>query len=65
MVIASRAQWHAKKETSIHERFEDGTLPFHNIFAPLIHIGVFTVQWQIYLLTLESLPNTFTMVLPR
>jgi molybdenum cofactor sulfurtransferase len=33
MVIASGAQWHAKKETSIHERLEDGTLPFHSIIA--------------------------------
>ncbi|KAJ5117487.1 hypothetical protein N7448_011119 [Penicillium atrosanguineum] len=33
MVIASGAQWHAKKEASIHERFEDGTLPFHSIIA--------------------------------
>lgn len=33
MVVAHGAQWHAKKETSIHERLEDGTLPFHNIIA--------------------------------
>ncbi|KAJ5669160.1 Molybdenum cofactor sulfurase [Penicillium macrosclerotiorum] len=33
MVIAAGAQWHAKKETSIHERLEDGTLPFHSIIA--------------------------------
>ncbi|KAJ5095949.1 hypothetical protein NUU61_005305 [Penicillium alfredii] len=33
MVLATGAQWHAKKETSIHERLEDGTLPFHNIIA--------------------------------
>jgi molybdenum cofactor sulfurtransferase len=33
MVIASGPQWHAKKETSIHERLEDGTLPFHSIIA--------------------------------
>jgi molybdenum cofactor sulfurtransferase len=33
MVIATGAQWHAKKETSIHERLEDGTLPFHSIIA--------------------------------
>ncbi|OKL56368.1 Molybdenum cofactor sulfurase [Talaromyces atroroseus] len=26
-------QWHAKKQTSIHEQLEDGTLPFHNIIA--------------------------------
>jgi len=33
MVLAHGAQWHAKKESSIHERLEDGTLPFHNIIA--------------------------------
>ncbi|CAG8026023.1 unnamed protein product [Penicillium nalgiovense] len=33
MVIASGAQWHAKKETSIHAQLEDGTLPFHSIIA--------------------------------
>ncbi|CAG8110602.1 unnamed protein product [Penicillium salamii] len=33
MVVAAGAQWHAKKETSIHERLEDGTLPFHSIIA--------------------------------
>ncbi|CAG8053722.1 unnamed protein product [Penicillium olsonii] len=33
MVVAAGAQWHAKKETSIHERLEDGTLPFHSIVA--------------------------------
>lgn len=33
MVLATGAQWHAKKENSIHERLEDGTLPFHSIIA--------------------------------
>jgi molybdenum cofactor sulfurtransferase len=33
MVIAAGVQWHAKKESSIHERLEDGTLPFHSILA--------------------------------
>ncbi|KAF3386714.1 Molybdenum cofactor sulfurase [Penicillium rolfsii] len=33
MVIASDVQWHAKKESSIHERLEDGTIPFHSIIA--------------------------------
>ncbi|KJY00375.1 hypothetical protein TI39_contig332g00018 [Zymoseptoria brevis] len=33
MVIAVNDVWHAKKETSIHDRLEDGTLPFHSIFA--------------------------------
>lgn len=33
MVLARGIQWHAKKESSIHERLEDGTLPFHSIIA--------------------------------
>lgn len=33
MVLATDIQWHAKKESSIHERLEDGTLPFHSIIA--------------------------------
>jgi molybdenum cofactor sulfurtransferase len=33
MVLATGPQWHAKKEASIHERLEDGTLPFHSIIA--------------------------------
>ncbi|KKK27015.1 hypothetical protein ARAM_001150 [Aspergillus rambellii] len=34
MVLTGEAQpWHAKKESSIHERLEDGTLPFHSIIA--------------------------------
>ena len=33
MVIAINNTWHAKKDTSIHDRLEDGTLPFHLIFA--------------------------------
>ena len=33
MVIAINDTWHVKKETSIHDRLEDGTLPFHSIFA--------------------------------
>jgi molybdenum cofactor sulfurtransferase len=33
IVIALDAQWHMKKEEAIHERHEDGTLPFHNIIA--------------------------------
>ncbi|KAJ5526192.1 hypothetical protein N7494_012842 [Penicillium frequentans] len=33
IVVAAGPQWHAKKETSLHERLEDGTLPFHNIIA--------------------------------
>lgn len=33
LVIAAGPQWHAKKESSIHEGLEDGTLPFHSIIA--------------------------------
>lgn len=32
LVLTQEMQWHAKK-TSIHERLEDGTLPFHSILA--------------------------------
>jgi molybdenum cofactor sulfurtransferase len=32
MVLTRENAWHAKKQ-SIHERLEDGTLPFHNIIA--------------------------------
>ncbi|KAL1959707.1 hypothetical protein VTO42DRAFT_1293 [Malbranchea cinnamomea] len=33
MVISAGQEWHAKKDTSVHEQLEDGTLPFHNIIA--------------------------------
>ena len=33
MVIAVNDTWHVKKEGSLHDRLEDGTLPFHSIFA--------------------------------
>lgn len=33
MVLTGGSSWHAKKQSSIHERLEDGTLPFHNIIA--------------------------------
>jgi len=33
MVTMLDDHWHAKKESSIHDRLEDGTLPFHSIFA--------------------------------
>ena len=33
MVLTVNMQWHAKTTSSIHERYEDGTLPFHNIIA--------------------------------
>jgi molybdenum cofactor sulfurtransferase len=32
MVLAVGTPWHAKKST-VHDRLEDGTLPFHNIIA--------------------------------
>lgn len=33
MVIAVGDTWHAKKDTALHDSLEDGTLPFHSIFA--------------------------------
>lgn len=33
MIIAIQDTWHAKKDSSIHDQLEDGTLPFHSIFA--------------------------------
>lgn len=33
MIISINDTWHAKKDTTIHERLEDGTLPFHSIIA--------------------------------
>lgn len=33
MVVCGKEQWHARKSSFLHERLEDGTLPFHNIMA--------------------------------
>ncbi|KAF4979030.1 hypothetical protein FZEAL_4705 [Fusarium zealandicum] len=33
MVVSGKEKWHAPKSQSLHERLEDGTLPFHNIVA--------------------------------
>lgn len=33
MIISINDTWHASKDTSLHDRLEDGTLPFHSIFA--------------------------------
>ena len=33
MIIAVNDAWHAKKESTLHDQLEDGTLPFHSIFA--------------------------------
>ena len=33
MVTCLEEQWHIRKEASLHEHLEDGTLPFHNIVA--------------------------------
>ncbi|PWY85985.1 molybdenum cofactor sulfurase [Aspergillus heteromorphus CBS 117.55] len=33
MVLTQGTQWHAKKQSTIHDRLEDGTLPFHSIIA--------------------------------
>ncbi|KAH0536649.1 hypothetical protein FGG08_006494 [Glutinoglossum americanum] len=33
MVVCIKDAWHSKKTTSMHDQLEDGTLPFHSIFA--------------------------------
>lgn len=33
MVISINDTWHTSRDTSLHDRLEDGTLPFHSIFA--------------------------------
>ena len=33
MVTCLKEQWHVKKESSLHEQLEDGTLPIHSIIA--------------------------------
>ena len=33
MVACGKEQWHIKKQSSIHEQLEDGTLPVHSIVA--------------------------------
>lgn len=33
MVVCGKEQWHSPKAAFLHERLEDGTLPFHNILA--------------------------------
>ncbi len=33
MVISHGDQWHAPKQSSLHSRLEDGTVPFHSIIA--------------------------------
>ncbi|CAK3886771.1 Molybdenum cofactor sulfurase [Lecanosticta acicola] len=33
MIISIHDTWHAKKDSTLHDRLEDGTLPFHSIFA--------------------------------
>jgi molybdenum cofactor sulfurtransferase len=33
MVISLDHTWHYKKDSSLHDELEDGTLPFHSIFA--------------------------------
>ncbi|EEH47047.2 uncharacterized protein PADG_03145 [Paracoccidioides brasiliensis Pb18] len=45
MVTSLENQWHAKKSTSIHDKLEDGTLPFHSIIA--LHSAV-DVHQRIY-----------------
>ena len=45
MVTTLGMEWHARKETSIHDRLEDGTLPFHSIIAL---DSAFTVHSRLY-----------------
>ena len=33
MIISLGAQWHESKQSSLHSRLEDGTVPFHSIIA--------------------------------
>ncbi|PHH64191.1 hypothetical protein CDD81_4938 [Ophiocordyceps australis] len=33
MVVCGEDEWHARKTHGLHERLEDGTLPFHSIIA--------------------------------
>ncbi|OHF01279.1 MOSC N-terminal beta barrel domain-containing protein [Colletotrichum orchidophilum] len=33
MVVCGKERWHSPKPTFLHERLEDGTLPFHNIIG--------------------------------
>lgn len=33
MIISVGARWHASKQSSLHSRLEDGTVPFHSIIA--------------------------------
>lgn len=45
MAMSLNEQWHAKKDVSIHDRLEDGTLPFHSIVA----LGsAFDIHQQLY-----------------
>lgn len=39
VVVCGDEPWHALKSLSLHERLEDGTLPFHNIVAAGIAIS--------------------------
>lgn len=40
MVVCGKESWHAPKSHSLHERLEDGTLPFHSIIATGIAMDV-------------------------
>ena len=40
MVVCGKEKWHAPKTQFLHERLEDGTLPFHNIIAADIALTV-------------------------
>ncbi|KAK8205607.1 hypothetical protein M8818_004783 [Zalaria obscura] len=45
MVVSIKEQWHARKNGSLHEQLEDGTLPVHSIIALgsalQVHHGLF------------------------
>ena len=40
MVVCGKERWHAPKSQFLHERLEDGTLPFHSIMAVDIALKV-------------------------
>lgn len=40
MVVCVKEDWHVRKTDSLHDRLEDGTLPFHSILALESALGV-------------------------
>lgn len=45
MVVCGKEQWHASKTQFLHERLEDGTLPFHSIIAL---DAAMDTHWQLF-----------------